>query len=99
MKLHRNLFTSLLSAALLSSLPFAVARAQTPIPTEITTPDEVQTRLSTSKTKAFWERPVVYLSACKAEWPERGAKHAKGAKRWDDEVKVNHTWRDSRCSQ
>ena len=94
MKLHRNLFTSLLSAALLSALPFAVARAQTPIPSEITTPDEVHTRLGTSKMKALWERPVVYLGACKAEWPERvGLSKRKAQKRWEDEVKVNHTWR------
>jgi hypothetical protein len=33
-----------------------------------------------SKTKVFWERPVVYLGASKAEWPERGANQAKGTK-------------------
>ena len=29
--------------------------------------------LQFSKTKAFWERPVVYLGASRAEWPARAA--------------------------
>jgi crotonobetainyl-CoA:carnitine CoA-transferase CaiB-like acyl-CoA transferase len=35
--------------------------------------------LQFSKTKAYWERPVVYLGASKAEWPERAGKQAEGA--------------------
>jgi len=32
--------------------------------------------LEFSKTKAYWERPVVFLGASKAEWPAREAKQA-----------------------
>jgi hypothetical protein len=71
-RLHEGLVPSLRPTAAINEINNSAVLIDTE--TSLGTITHMAPVIQCSKTKAYWERPVVFLGANKAEWPERGAK-------------------------
>jgi hypothetical protein len=68
-RLQEGIVSSILPTAAINNINNSAVLIQTQ--TGLGTITHMAPVIQYSKTKAFWERPLVYLGASKAEWPDR----------------------------